>query len=251
VHPPSLPTSVFLLLAACSSAAEPEPPTAPPPAPAPAPPASTYKHQAADYVTCLQPLGPYDAELLASVARGVEALYGFTTWTLEPRPLPDAAWYPPRQRYRADDLLDHLERVVIPGSGCKFIVGFTAEDISTSKPPHVDWGVFGLGSIGGPAAVVSTDRLLPSDKGPNWNRLLGIRTVKVVNHELGHVVGLGHLPGDGCLMNDAKGTIKTVDSETGVLCDHEREAMQRLLNAELPRLELMDWDAVLAEGIEP
>ncbi len=155
------------------------------------------------------------------------------------------AWYPPRQRYRADKLLDHLTQAVIPGTGCNFIVGFTSEDISTTKPPHVDWGVFGLGTIGGPAAVVSTDRLLPRDKGPTWNRLLGIRTVKVVNHELGHVIGMGHREGEGCLMNDAKGTIATVDEETGLLCDHERETMQKLLNAELPEHGELDWDGVL------
>ncbi len=216
--------------------AEPEPAHTDPPPPA---------RQASDFTACLQPLGSHDPELLDAAARGVAALYGFTTEIREPAPLPDSAWYAPRQRYRADALLDHLDRRLIPGSGCNFIVGFTSQDISTTKPPHQDWGIFGLGNIGGPSAVVSTYRLAGWPQATAGRRLVGQRTVKVVNHELGHVLGMGHLDGDGCLMNDAQGRIATVDSEHGLLCEHERDAVQRLIGAPLPTLERFDWDAVL------
>lgn len=229
----------FCALSACASEAEPAA------APAPVVEEAGPQHQASDYVTCLQPLGDHDPVLLASAERGIVHLYGFTTRILEARPLPSAAYYPPRDRYRAERLLDHLARAVLPGSGCKFVVGFTAVDISTTKGPYPDWGVFGLGTIGGPAAVVSTTRLIGRSETATWDRLVGERTVKVVNHELGHVIGVGHQQGEGCLMNDAKGTIATVDSEHGMLCEHERRAMERLLGAELPRLERFDWETVL------
>lgn len=239
-------TALLLVLCACAGQAEPPPAPPPPEAPLPvveAPPPP--EHQPSDYTACLQPLGEHDPAMLAIAERGVAQLYGFTTAVLEPRPLPDSAWYPPRSRYRADRLLDHLTRVIIPGSGCNFIVGFTSVDISTTTDTHEDWGIFGLGTLGGPAAVVSTQRLIPRTKTSTWTALLGERTIKVVNHELGHVIGLGHMAGEGCLMNDAKGTIATVDREHGMLCDHERQAMERLLKVELPALDAFDWQAAL------
>jgi archaemetzincin len=236
-----------MTLVACPGQAEPR--AGPEPAPSPEPVTAAEppppEHRPSDYTACLQPLGDHDPALLAIAERGIAQLYGFTTATLEARPLPDSAWYPPRSRYRADRLLDHLTHVIIPGSGCNFIVGFTSVDISTTTDTHEDWGVFGLGTIGGPAAVVSTERLMPRSKAPTWTELLGMRTIKVVNHELGHVIGLGHKAGDGCLMNDANGTIATVDREHGRLCDHERQAMERLLKVQLPALEQFDWQAVL------
>ena len=72
--------------------------------------------------------------------------------------------------------MDHLTQVLIPGTGCNFIVGFTSVDISTTK---------------------------------------------------------------------------AVDAETGQLCEHERQAMERLLGASLPALEIMDWDTVLGGQPDP
>lgn len=54
------------------------------------------------------------------------------------------------------------------------------------------------------------------------------RLIKVVNHELGHTFGLPHCPNERCLMGDAKGTIVTVDRETGALCDQCRETLRPL-----------------------
>ena len=64
--------------------------------------------------------------------------------------------------------------------------------------------------------VVSTYRL---KRGRATKKKFFNRLVKVVNHELGHTFGLGHCPIRNCLMEDAKGTIKTVDRETGKLCN--------------------------------
>jgi archaemetzincin len=95
------------------------------------------------------------------------------------------------------------------------VLGFTAADISTTKGEHVDWGVLGLGTLGGPSCVVSSFRMRGTTR---KNR--HARAVKVVNHELGHVLGLDHYvgPDQHCLMEDAKGTVKTVDKEHGRHC---------------------------------
>ena len=98
------------------------------------------------------------------------------------------------------------------------IVGLTRQDISTTKGRHKDWGIFGLGELWGSACVVSSHRLIRKLGKKDLRRGLR-RVVKVAIHEVGHVLGLPHCESPRCVMNDAKGTIKTVDLETGHLCE--------------------------------
>jgi len=191
---------------------------------------------------CLQPLGSYDRRLLGVAARGIEHVYGLPVATLAPRALPGAAWYAPRKRWRADKLLEFLSREVVPGSGCAIVIGFTRHDVSTTKGKHVDWGVLGLGEIDGDAAMVSSHRMRGTGR---TNRMK--RAVKVVNHELGHVLGLPHYRGSrkGCLMSDAEGTVKTVDAETGLLCPESIAAIEQHNKIRIPRRRAVDWKQVL------
>jgi archaemetzincin len=69
--------------------------------------------------------------------------------------------------------------------------------------------------MGGRSCVVSTFRL---KRGKVSDSLFYARLTKVVNHELGHTVGLDHCTNEGCLMEDAKGKIKTVDNENNWFC---------------------------------
>lgn len=194
----------------------------------------------ATLLICLVPLGHHDARLAAIAARGITQLYGVEAKVLEPRKLPREAWYAPRSRWRAEKLLKWLDANVLPGSGCTATMGFTDEDISTSKDQYVDWGVLGLADLGGTAAVVSTKR---ARRGARGTQLVQ-RVVKVVNHELGHVFGHDHHPVPGCIMNDAEGTVKSIDQEDGLLCAQSREVIERHLGRKLPVLERFDWDAL-------
>jgi len=219
--------------------AAPRPARAQPTAPARA--AHAGPARAARPRVCLVPLGPHDRRLLPVVARGIEQLYALEVEVRAPRPLPRAAYYPPRRRYRAEKLLAHLDRSVLPGSGCDLVMGWTRVDISTTKAEHVDWGILGLAWIGGPSGVVSTFRM-----GRRVSReVAAMRAVKVVNHELGHALGLDHHARAGCLMEDAGGTVKTVDRESGLLCDDSRRELEERLGLALPALTEFSWSRVL------
>lgn len=191
---------------------------------------------------CIVPLQPYPEKMLPAVVRGVTYVYGFRVEVLEPRPLPKVAWYPPRRRWRADRLLDWMHAEVVDDHDeCRWFVGFTGSDVSTSKPPHDDWGVLGLGELGGETAVVSSFRTHKKLKPPHTATR---RTVKVVNHEIGHMMGLPHQKGDGCLMNDAEGTVLTTDQETGLLCGPTIDFIEDQRGLTIPRHAEFQWQLV-------
>jgi archaemetzincin len=178
-------------------------------------------------VVAVQPLGTVDSLVVQKAAAGIRDFFPVRIAILPAVDLPDSAYYRPNQRYRAEKVLDFLDRRAT-GYGSEYlkIVGITSVDISTTKGDVYDWGIFGLGYMPGRVCVVSTFRLGRKKVG---EKLFFERLVKVVNHELGHNFGLNHCPNQHCLMEDAKGTIKTVDGETGVLCPACQERLKEFL----------------------
>lgn len=170
--------------------------------------------KAGEAIIALQPYGSFSKERLEVVREGLNEAFGLEISVLEPKPLPAAAWYAPRQRYRAEKLLTDLDEKVPKNH--PIVIGLTTKDISTTKGEHQDWGIFGLGEIAGRTCVVSTFRL--GARGADETKLRD-RLRKVAIHEAGHVMGLEHCTTDRCVMRDAESSVVTVDSERGKFCD--------------------------------
>ena len=101
----------------------------------------------------LQPLGPsIPSAQVEAVSQALSAFYAIQVTLAEPLPLPKAAFYAKRQRYRAEKLLDFL--VAQGRKDARVTLGLTAVDISTTKAPYEDWGILGLATIDGRSAVL-------------------------------------------------------------------------------------------------
>lgn len=168
--------------------------------------------------------GEFPSELLGHIEAGLRRELDVDTLPVVRRALPDAAYYPPRKRYRAEKLLDALEQQS-PGVSQ---LGLTSVDISTTKGKYRDWGIFGLGSMGGDSAVISTFRLRRGARDADHRRL---RVVSVAVHEVGHMLGLPHCDEARCVMNDAHGSIRSVDNSPGGLGPMCRTLVDRLAPA--------------------
>jgi archaemetzincin len=121
--------------------------------------------------------------------------------------LPSYAYYPARNRYRADSILLYLIKKY-PG---KRVIALTSVDISASINQRPDWGVFGLASYQHNVSVTSTYRLKDNN--------LYERTFKVIIHELGHTYDLRHCSSkDPCIMKAANHSIRNVDKEPKGFC---------------------------------
>lgn len=152
-------------------------------------------------IIVLQPLGNFKTEQAKNVYHKIQ--------TINPNvvlraniPFPKNAFYPARNRYRADTIIKTIKDNVGKDS---VIVGLSNSDISVTKGKNKDWGVMGLGYHPGKSCVVSNFRLSKRNK--------EVQFYKVVLHELGHTEGLPHCPVKTCLMRDAEGK-NHLDEET-------------------------------------
>lgn len=141
----------------------------------------------------LQPFNGLSASTCQQLATDLKRTYGNVV-VHTAVPLPAAAYYAPRGRYRADSLIRWLSA---RAGGNEVIVGVTSQDVSASKNGIKDWGIMGLGYIPGVSCVISTFRL---NKEHVQQEIL-----KLAWHELGHTRGLPHCPVAYCYMRDAEG----------------------------------------------
>lgn len=167
----------------------------------------------------LIPLKSFPDDLLDSVEEALVRELQVEVIRHEPVPLPEDAWYQPRKRYRAEKLLDYLDGF---GEPDQRVLGLTEVDISTSNGDIPDWGIFGLGSMPGHSAVISSKRLSrkptklrPGEKSVRDHVKFRVATVAV--HEMGHTFGLDHCDEKAaeCVMLDAEGGIENTDTSSG------------------------------------
>ncbi|HEY8207710.1 MAG TPA: hypothetical protein VIG99_09535 [Myxococcaceae bacterium] len=172
----------------------------------------------------LVPLGEVDGAALQAIRDGIAARARVTVRIDPVRPLPQEAYYAPRKRWRAEKILDALD--ANPPKDAWKVVAVTAAEISTTKGDIKDWGIGGLGNIGGLSCVVSTflvRKHTPRANAAKYARRMGELGV----HEFGHTLGLDHCPVPGCVMSDAQGKlIRSLDSSSGEYCGQCRHQLQ-------------------------
>jgi archaemetzincin len=172
----------------------------------------------------IQPLGRVDQAVLERVAAALSSCFAVEAQAASGLALPASAYYEPRRRYRADRLLEFLDNLDIALKGQ--VVAVTEKDISVTKGAVPDWGIFGCGYAPGRVCVVSTFRLKHGRASPE---LFLQRLERVALHELAHTFGLRHCPTAGCLMEDCRGAIRTVDRSDGRFCSFCRRQLGALL----------------------
>jgi archaemetzincin len=160
----------------------------------------------------LQPYARIPTEYVTLAQKVIAKRFRVRVTILSDRPLPAFAYYKPRGRYRAEKLLTDLDRNT-PAEYAK-VMGLTTSDISTTKGEHIDWGIFGLGSLGGRPSVVSSFRPRRNASADRFRH----RWTMTVLHEFGHTLGLNHCPTLHCVMEDYGGSVATVDAENGNYC---------------------------------
>ena len=97
-----------------------------------------------------------DKDLKSQLVQNITSTYYCTVTEIKGiANLPEAAWYKPRNRYRANILLENLNSY----SGYDKIIGITTKDISTTKNNIYDWGIMGLANCPGKSCVISTFRI--------------------------------------------------------------------------------------------
>lgn len=169
------------------------------------------------------PYGKVDARVLRQVAAAVEDTAPVRTSIAPARELPQAAWYAPRKRWRAEKLLDALD-ADLPAGAWK-VVAVTNVEISTTKEDIPDWGIGGLGNMGGRSCVVSTYLIRKHTKGKDAAKIAE-RTRKLAVHEFGHTLGLPHCGVVACVMQDAKGKlIQSLDTGSETWCGRCRKQL--------------------------
>src|SRR6266849_2634862 len=95
----------------------------------------------------LQPLGDVEPGIVERLAGRLHDLFGTTVTVLPAASLPESAWYAPRRRYRADKIVDFLDRTT--SRDIAHVIGVTSRDISVTKGAFPDWGVFGVAELSG------------------------------------------------------------------------------------------------------
>lgn len=110
-----------------------------------------------------------------------------------PIKLPEKYYYAPRDRYSGRGLLKDLSQY----KRGTIVFGLTNEVIYEPNEKSPTFGIFGIGSVGGHVAVISST--LPSRKKHSDEHL-----VKLMMHELGHSFGLNHCKDEHCFMVDAE-----------------------------------------------
>jgi len=169
-------------------------------------------------VIYIQPFGDMAStrpELLETLREYLSLFFDCRAVTLDPLPLPKEAFHPKRRwgwdQYDADLLLRKLEDRT-PRDAVA-VAGITDADLF-----HGDMNfVFGLAAMTMRVGVYSINRYAHTYRGQPKDCTLLKRTLKVANHEIGHLFFMEHCTRYKCTMNGSNSLIES-DSRPIHLC---------------------------------
>jgi len=157
------------------------------------------------------PLGMANEVACAVAAAHLRALMRLPSRVTSQLPIPGQAYLKIRGQHNAAVLTDFLARNLSAGI---VRVGVTEFDLCLPVFTHV----FGEARMDGRVAVASLFRLRKGASGqPVPRELLYQRLAKVVCHETGHAMGLGHCHEAGCLMRFS-GEVAELDAQEMWFC---------------------------------
>jgi len=177
-----------------------------------------------EYSIAILPFHGFSDKRAELIANEIALFYHVKVTTLPSVEYFDHAKLAGTERYDARIILKELLKKI--PKGYDKILGLSDRDIFTEKTVNAvkysHWGIFGLGYQPGRACIVSDFRLL------KFGKETDSLVVKVALHEMGHTFGLPHCNRDQrCMMNDAKGTVKTLFHENEWLCAYCAGVIQK------------------------
>jgi len=144
----------------------------------------------------LVPFGNVEETLLEGLKGEFNKVTGKNLVLLPAERLPSASYNPSRRQYLASDFIRALQKLSLPEGNER--LGITEVDLYAEGLNFV----FGQAELGGRCAVVSVARLRNEFYGTRPDgKLLRLRAVKEIVHEMGHIWGLQHCPKATCVMH--------------------------------------------------
>ena len=167
----------------------------------------------------LLPIGNVDDGLLKELCPAFGEILGVPCEVLPVRLDPEFAFHGERQQYHSSEILRKMQGS-LTGDSWRML-GVTSVDLYI---PILTF-VFGEAQMGGPCAVLSTQRLRQEFYGlPSDDRVFRHRLLKEAVHEVGHTLGLTHCDDYKCVMASSH-AVEWIDLKDSALCGVCRRAV--------------------------
>jgi archaemetzincin len=189
------------------------------------------------------PLSPRARAELGTLVRFTEVFFALPVRLLDERPLPANAFLADRKQFDVPPLLDDLKRETAPDELVH--AGIADQDLCWPSAGLKNF-VFGGASLSDRVGVYSVVRFgWGEPREPTYR----VRAMKLLAHELGHILSLPHCIYYRCVMNGANSQVES-DATPCHLCPVCREKLEWNLGWNRPARARALAEIFRAEGIE-